>query len=452
MRNKTLIIGLLGLFGLIGNALAQSAPNGLNMPFSQFGIGLCEQPYNLPMVTRMGGVIYTRSGNNWINPFNPASYASIETESFVFDMAAGVQITRLQNNNSSVNDAEGNVNYLMFGFPITKWWKIACGLMPYSTVDYDYVETGIYHVNNKDYGLKERYYGKGGISTVFLGSAFNVIGKANAEGRRLQLGFNLVLITGNVERNIFHEFQRIDTTFFIDYSQYKKSTVLNLMFDFGIQYREPLNKKYTLGVGLLYKPYRNMSVEDKALIYTYHPNQGTLRDTVFPAAGQSDEFNSSLELDHTIGIGLSLERNGRWAVSADATFAGWSGLKYTEGKDNAIFGESLYKEGPYSRYALGFEKIGSMDASSYWGRISWSLGVHAELGTLRLMYKGHEEVVNEWGCGLGVTLPMRKGQSSLTLSAGFSSLGNKDLLQRNCLSFGIAVSSCERWFVKRKYN
>lgn len=435
--------------GSIGEVRAQSNPNGLNMPYSQFGIGLNEQPYNLPMVTRMGGVMYTRSGNNFINPFNPASYASIEKESFVFDMAAGVQITRLQNNTNRMNDAEGNVGYLMFGMPITKWWKVAGGLMPYSTVDYDMTQEGTYLTNST---VKNRYYGTGGVSMAFLGSAFNIIGNGNNEGRRLQAGFNIYLLTGTVERNVFYEFQGIDTTYFMDYSRYKNTTISNVMFDLGVQYREPLNKKYTLGVGLMYKPYRNMSVDEKALIYTYHPSQGTLRDTVFPAAGQSPEFTSSLELDHTFGIGLSLERNGRWQVAADATFAGWSGLKYTEGKDNAIFGKSAYKEGPYSRYALGIEKMGSMDASSYWGRISWSAGVHTELGTLRLMVNGREEVVNEWGCGLGVTLPMRKGQSLLTISAGYSSLGNKDLLQRNCLSFGIAVSSCERWFVKRKYN
>lgn len=435
--------------GPIGKVSAQSNPNGLNMPYSQFGIGLAEQPYNLPMVTRMGGVMYTRAGSNYINPFNPASYADINMESFVFDMGAGVQITRLQNNTDRMNDAEGNVGYLLFGMPITKWWKIAGGLMPYSTVDYESVTESTYLTNGK---VKNRYYGTGGVSTVFLGSAFNVMGKTGAAGRRLQVGFNVILLTGQVERNVYYEFQGIDSTYYMDYSRYKQTKISNLMFDLGVQYREPLNDKYTLGIGLVYKPYRNMNIDEEALIYTYHPSQGTIRDTVFPAAGQSPEFTSNLELDHTIGIGLSLERNGRWQVAADATFAGWSGLKYSEGKDNAIFGKSAYREGPYSRYALAIEKMGSMDASSYWGRISWSAGAHTELGTLRLMVNGHEEVVNEWGAGVGITLPMRKGQSLLTLSAGFSSLGNKDLLQRNCLTFGIAVSSCERWFVKRKYN
>jgi hypothetical protein len=47
---------------------------------------------------------------------------------------------------------------------------------------------------------------------------------------------------------------------------------------------------------------------------------------------------------------------------------------------------------------------------------------------------------------------MRKGRSLLTLSVGYSSMGNKELLQRETITFGIGVSTCERWFVKRKYN
>ena len=85
MRNKRLIIGIIGLLGFLGNVQGQ---NGFNMPYSQFGIGFTDLPYTVPVVNRMGGVAYTLSGSNYINPFNPASYGSIGMESFVFDMGA----------------------------------------------------------------------------------------------------------------------------------------------------------------------------------------------------------------------------------------------------------------------------------------------------------------------------------------------------------------------------
>jgi len=429
--------------------ISTQAQNGFNMPYSQFGVGLNEMNGNMPIINRMGGVAYTRSGSNYINPFNPASYAAINTESFVFDMSASIYLTKLQNNTSSLNDAEGNINYLLCGFPITKWWKLAGGLMSFSTVDYASVSQSTYLDSSI---VKNIYDGNGGVSMVVVGSAFNIIGDGRPEGRRLQLGFNIDYLTGRIQRAISYAFQGNDSTFYMDSRRFKETSVSNVLFDFGVQYWEPLGEKYTLGVGLTYKPYRNMSVTDKALIYTYHTSDQSLIDTIFPAAGQSPEFSSRLKLDHTFGIGLSLERNNRWLVAADATFAGWSGLYYKEGMNPSILGDNFLTTGPYSRYALGFEKIGVMDASTYWGRISWSAGFHTERGTMRLILNGREEVVNEWGFGLGATLPMRKGRSLLTLSVNYSSLGSKDLLQRNVLTFGIAVSSCERWFVKRRYN
>ena len=424
------------------------AQDGFNMPYSQFGIGLSDLPDNMPMASRLGGVVYTRSGSNYINPFNPASYGAISLESFVFDMGMGIQSTRLQNNDTHVTDGDGNINYLLIGMPITKWWKLAGGLMPYSSVDYASVSQGVY---NDSSAVKNIYDGSGGVSMVTLGSAFNILGDGT-EGRRLQAGFNINYLTGRIQRAISYSFQGIDSTHFMDSRRYKETTLGNVVFDLGVQYWEPLGEKYTLGIGLTYKPYRKMDIDDKALIYTYHASDQSLVDTIFPAAGQSPEFTSTLELDHTFGIGLSLERNNKWMMAADATFSGWSGMKYTEGQKPSIFGQNSLSSGPYSRYAFGFEKIGVMDATSYWGRISWSAGFHSEQGKMRLILNGREEVINEWGLGFGATFPMRKGRSLFTLSVSYSSMGNKDLLQRNCLTFGIAVSSCERWFVKRKYN
>lgn len=434
----------MGLIGLMGSLNAQ---NGFNMPYSQFGIGLGDLPYTVPVANRMGGVAYTLSGSNYINPFNPASYGSIGMESFVFDMGADIQLTRLQNNTNHANDADGNISHLMFGLPVTKWWKLAGGLLPYSSVDYESVAQGTYAGNSV---VKNIYDGTGGTSLVFLGNAFNIMD--NDKGRRLQVGFNVDMLLGRIQRALSYSFQGIDSTHYMNKRRFKETKLANLLFDFGVQYWEPLNEKYTLGVALTYKLYRKMNIDDKVLIYTYHASDQTLADTIFPLAGQSSTVTSTLERDHTIGLGLSFARNSSWMVAADVTFSGWSGMKYTEGLTPPVFGESSLDYGPYSRYALAFEKTGNMDASSYWGRISWSAGVNMERGAMRLSINGRNEVIDTWGCGLGATLPMRKGRSLLTLSVGYRSFGNKDLLQRESLTFGISVSSCERWFVKRKYN
>ena len=153
-----------------------------------------------------------------------------------------------------------------------------------------------------------------------------------------------------------------------------------------------------------------------------------------------------------IGVGLTFERNRRWQVAVDATVSAWNGMYYTEDSTHSVLGNSAWRQGLYSRYAMGFERIGDMDASKYLGRISWSFGAHIEQGSMYLDLDGATQRIDEWGAGIGATLPMRKGRSLLTLSLGYSSYGSVDILQRNTLTLGIAVSSCERWFVKRKFN
>lgn len=434
--------------GLMGSAVAQ-VPDGFNMPFSQFGLGSSELPYNMPIMTRLGGVAYTRAGNNFVNPFNPASYASIEQESFVFDMGVNLQLSTLRGANQSTKDADGNIGYLLAAMPVAKWWKLALGLMPYSTVDYDVeaLQTGA------DYGeMKTIYYGVGGVNEVLLGSAFNIL-KGGEKTPSLQAGFNVNFLTGNIDRAISYSFHGADTTFFVPSRRFKETSLNNFTYDLGLQLRQPLGTKYTLGLGVVYKPRLDLKVKETALIYTYlSSSDESLVDTIFPLRGDDAEFKSSFVQGQTVGVGLSLERNKRWQLAVDATFAEWQGMKYTEGKEPSVFGTSNITYGPYSRYAVGFEKMGNMDAATYWGRISWSLGAHLEQGALRLTLDGTEHRLDQWGVGAGLTLPMRKGRSLLTLSAGYSSLGSTDVLQIDMLTFGIAVSSCERWFFKRKYN
>ena len=445
---KSNIKRLMMTAALCAATLGATAQNGFNVPFSQFGIGSSELPFNLPLVSRMGGTVYTTAGNNFVNPFNPASYGSIELESFVFDMGVGIQMSTLRDNNEKLFDADGNLGYLLMAMPLTKWWKLAAGLMPYTTVDYESVALQ----SDPTYPggtVKTVYGGTGGVNEVLLGTAFNIL-RGKGMKPSLQVGVNAYYLTGKIERSIAYTFLGNDTTYFVNSSRYKKTTVSNLVFDAGVQYRQPLGAKSVLTVGAVYKPYLDMKVKDLAMIYTQVGN--SLLDTVFPAAGDDPEFESRLERPQTVGVGVSLEVDKRWRMAVDATFASWQGMKYTEGQEPSIMGSSVVRYDQCNRYALGLERMGNMDAQSYWGRISWSCGAHLTQGALRLNIAGTDHTLGEWGLGAGATLPMRKGKSLLTLSVGYTSLGSRDVLQRNTMTFGIAVSSCEHWFFKRKYN
>lgn len=447
MKNRhKYVIALAVLMGCLPVAKAQ---NGFNVPFSQFGIGLSEMPYNMPSAYSLGGAVYSRAERNVINPFNPASYSAVESESFVFDIGINIQSSVLRNDASRLTDADGTLAYLTVAFPITRWWKTSAGLLPYSTVNYESVQTQ-YDINTMS-DVKTIYAGNGGVSQLYWGNGFNI-------GKRLSVGFNINYLYGSITRAITYDFQGNDSTYCINSRQQKNTFVNNLLVDVGVQYVQPIGSQYTLHMGATAKLPRNMKVKDQSLAYTFHTYASTeyLFDTIFPLPGESDTYNSELLQPLAIGVGFGLERNEKWEVDVDGYYSPVSGLQYNEDPSYNLFGSSSLRYAPNWRVALGAEWKGDPAAGSYWGRIGITAGLYYNHGRLALAPATSTDdeptLINEMGGGLGFRLPMRKGRSVLMLALGYSSLGTTDLLRRDVFTVGISIGSCERWFVKRKYN
>lgn len=445
MRNNKPTIALL-LAVLLGSLSTAEAQNGFNIPFSQYGIGSSDLPCNMPFASRMGGVVYSRASSNSINPFNPASYAAVEPESFVFDIGVGIQSSVLRNDANRQTDADGNVTYLTVAFPLTKWWKTSAGILPYSSVNYESVQTSYDVAAQSD--VKTIYAGNGGVAQIYWGNAFNI-------GKRLSLGFNLDYLYGSIVRAITYNFQGNDSTYMVNSRRQKNTLVDNLVVDLGLQYVHPIGAEYTLHLGATARLPRKMKLQDQALVYTYFASGSSeyLFDTVFPTPGVSDTYESNLYQPLSVGVGVALERNDLWQVALDGYYSPYSGMKYEENAEYNIFGTSALRYHSNYRIALGGEWKGDMNASSYWSRIGISAGLYYNSSRLALeLADGAGYGLNEIGGGMGFSLPMRKGKSVLTLSLSYSSFGNTDLLRRDVFTVGLSMGSCERWFSKRKYN
>ncbi len=431
-------------FVLFGSTMAM-AQNGLNAPFSQYGIGSSNTPYNTPWAAAMGGVVYTQRSNTFINPYNPASYAGIGQQTFLFDMGLGIESTLLKDKTTSLYDAEGMLAYIAGGFAFSSWWKTAFGIMPFSQVNYRSVQPVYDPLWDT---MHTTYEGFGGVNRIFWGHAFNVT-------KNFSLGFNMNLLTGSLTRAITYSFERNDSIAFMDSRKQKTTRLRNLTFDFGAQYRAALGENYSLNAGLTMELPRTMNVTDNALVYTFVSNNNTeyMRDTIFPQNGEQGIYTSTLEQPLKVGVGLALERNNLWQVAADVTYAPWSGMKYIEKNSVNLFGTSRLEYGDNLRMALGVQWMGDRESARYISRMGYSAGFHYEQGKLRLQNLYNDATcINEWGIGAGVMFPMRKGRSALRLTINYSSMGTEDVLRKNALLIGISVGSSDTWFMKRKYN
>lgn len=433
------------------SGITVKAQNGINDPYSQYGIGSGNIPFNMPVFTALGGSVLTYSSTNAINPFNPASYATIASESFVFDMGLNIQNTKLSNKNGEMSDGDGNLGYIAVGFPIARWWKTSLSMMPLGDLSYSSVYTEV----AEPWGVaKTSYEGTGGVTMFTWGHAFNIMGGTDSKKPQLRAGFNINYLYGPLTRAITYSFPDNDTSYYMNSRRQKDTHIKNFTYDIGVQYERPFGGDYRFVVGLNIKPKRSMSVKDKSMVYTYvtYATQEYMRDTIFPANGEDPEYNSELVQPFTTGIGFSIQRDNRWRVALDATFASSSGIKYIENTDYNIFGKSPLRYGSNSRYAFGMQLLGDKNSSSYLRRITVSAGAHYEYGKLRLNIDNENHCLNEWGVGLGFSLPMRKGRSAVNITVAYSSLGTTDLLRNEVFTFGISLGSCESWFVKRKFN
>lgn len=423
-------------FCLLMCGLNVNAQNGVNSPYSQFGTGVSDMPYNSPLAIGNGAFLAT-ANYNIVNVYNPATYGYILSRSFVFDVGLGVQMNWLKEGATKDFDADGYLSHISIAFPFCKWWKTAFVVQPFSRVEYDF---SIPSTDTLTYGkMNTEYSGEGGVNRFTWGHALNI-------GERVAVGFNLHLLYGNLSHYITYDFLANDTSWYIDNQRQKNTRVLNFGTDIGVHYNQPIGEKYTLSIGATMRPAIRQSVKESA--YKYTVANDASREVVYPHDGESGEYRSRISESWSAGLGVSISRNDRWLVSFDWQWAAWNGLKIEDGADYPILSESTIEYRPYNRLAMGFAWTGNPQGTYYWERVGYSLGLHYEMNKFNTTATG----IDEYGLGVGVTLPMRKGRSAVHLAAGYSRFGSSDLLVRDCLTVGISFGSCENWFVKRKYN
>lgn len=134
MKISRLIAAAVGLLAAASGAIAQ---NNTISPYSRFGYGLLSDQANTVQKS-MGGVgIAMRSGRQ-INFMNPASYAGMDSLTFLFDMGLDIKTLRTTEGNESGKNFTGGLNYITMQVPLTKWLGASAGLIPFSQVGYSF--------------------------------------------------------------------------------------------------------------------------------------------------------------------------------------------------------------------------------------------------------------------------------------------------------------------------
>ena len=112
------------------SALAQS---GTNSPYSQYGLGVLTDQGN-GINRGMNGVGLGLREGNQINYLNPASYSSVDSLTFIFDVGMSLQVTNFKEGNVKKNANNADFEYAVGGFRLMPRMGLAFGILPTRTL------------------------------------------------------------------------------------------------------------------------------------------------------------------------------------------------------------------------------------------------------------------------------------------------------------------------------
>jgi len=323
----------------------------------------------------------------------------------------------------------GSLGYILFGLPITKWWRASFGLIPFSNVGYlVYNEEEL-----DDVGLTRYVYeGDGGLNQFHIGNGFKI-------NEKLSIGINASYIWGVIDRRRRVTFP--DSLSMLSTRVDNFDHISDVLFEVGAQYFIPLDNGMEIGTGLVVKPGMKINSTRQYIAQNYFGGANDIelpRDTVAYNPSQK----GTLDFPLGFGGGVSLRNSNRFLVSMDANWRNWEQYKSYGRSDSLQNSFSINMGGEY------IPKHNSI--TSFWHRVRYRVGFRYENTYLNI----NNTPIKEFGISFGLGFPFTRSKSMLNFAFEFGNRGTvkNDLVQENYFRFTFDLSIYEKWFVKNKYR
>lgn len=404
------------LIGLIASVV-MIAQNNTNSPYTRYGYGQLEDDC-FSRSQAMGGTSIGLRTKNSINSTNPASYSSIDSTSFIFEMGVSGLLSNFRSGGAQNTSFTGNLDYIALQSPITKWMGLSAGLIPYSYVGYNYKYTDSIQIPfEEEYNVYDKtYYGTGGISQVYLGLSVDI-------ADHLALGVNGYYMFGNI--NHYKA---------VSYNQSELTTTNTVMLSnlfirsfntrFGLQYHETIGEKHKFNIGAIYEFRSGMNGRFE------QTTTGT--DTLV--------MNSSelFEMPSLYGGGVTYTYDDRLMIGVDFMYQEYSKALYY-GKRDTLANRM--------KMSVGAEYTHDPRGRRYVDRMAWRLG--AKYNNSYATVNGKQAGDFSLTCGVG--LPLRTSKTIINVNFEYGNIGGMmATLKENYFKFGLNFSLNETWFVKAK--
>ncbi len=392
-------------------------------PYSMYGYGILGDRAT-SMQRQMGGVGYAMNSCRQINVMNPASYAAIDSLTFLFDLGADMSAIWSKEGSAKERSWGGGLDYVTMQFPICKYMGGSVGMLPYSSVGYAFG-------NEIQHGTSENQ-GSGGINEVYLGVSGKVKG--------FSVGVNVSYNFGNIVNDVFASPSGGTRTKFEHVMHIRDWNIVA-----GAQYTFHWNRFHKIVAGVTYSPKKSMLGKTWATI------QETSQDT-YPDTVAYMRMKGKYYMPHTVGAGVSYtySKSSRLSVEFDFTWQGWEDCKYSalyseKEPEKVVFEGMKFRN--RTKYALGAEYV-PKQRGNYGQRMNYRLGAYYCDDYLMIRGNG----VREYGISCGVGFPTPEGKTMVNLGVEWKhrSASPQQLISENYLMVNLGVNFNEVWFFKRK--
>lgn len=415
----------LTLFFILGVALSPStttAQGNFNLPYSIYGVGeLRFGEYFQNM--RMGGISQAYSSNVSINDINPASYAALDSTSFVFEATLFSHFLEQETAVARQRSDFISLGNISFGFPVTRWWSFAAGLKPYSSLGYSIRD----REDHPQAGTVTYFYeGSGGLNQLFIGSAFKPFGGLSA-------GFNASYVFGGLD----YEASVVSNVLGVYQTNLTSAHQVNgWMFGFGMQYRHDISEQQHITFGATFGNQQDLDISSTETLKRRLTSE-MLYDTI--SFVEAEKAVMSMPMYY--GFGVFGRLNNNWSAGLDYKWQNWEEFEFPGRGGNY---NNSYQVSAGVEFAPTIETF-----ATFFHRLRYSAGLR--YGQAYFMPGG--EPLDEFGISFGTSIPIRGSLSGLNLNFEYSRRGSEDvhMIQENFYRINIGINIYENWFIRRRF-
>ena len=416
-------------------SMAAFAQSGTNSPYSQFGLGvLSEQSSGFNR--GMNGLGLGFHEGNQVNYLNPASYARLDTLTFLFDAGISLHLTNFSEKGVRRNAKNANIEYVVAGFKAARRLGLSFGLIPFSNVGYQYSTSQALTAQPGSTILTNTYTGTGGVRQAYLGIGWEPI-------KGLALGANMSYMWGDYDRRLINSYSdgsvnNLVHQYTIDIRSYK--------VDFGAQYTAKVSAKDYITLGLTFSPTHKIGGKPQ-LQEILTNSQTNVSDTT------SYGGNFDLNLPNFFGVGLMWNHNGKWKVGADYTLQQWSTVKFPSYETNGSVSSFALRDNVLTdrhKLTLGGDFCPAPFSRNFFNRIHYRAGVSYATPYIKVYGNdGPTEMSASIGFGIPIINPYNN-RSFLNVSAQWVRSTAKNYIKENVFRINVGLTFNELWFKKWK--